>query len=119
MKMCYERIFKKMLQLYFSIWKSKQMTITSNSKCYEIDYEYDNIPYKLRFEKKRGPCKLISAFNQHNEDITSNILKYMGPSHNFYNIPTTPLFLGYTKIKVILHGGIEKEFVDNDIIKLT
>jgi hypothetical protein len=128
--MCYKRAFenvtKYLLNLYFYINKNinKLKThVIMNEKWYEVSFNHEQQIYKIRFPRKKGPCKLISAFTVGNiasedfsKDITDEIMKFMGPCHNFYGINTSPSLLGYSKIKFVMMGGKIKEFNEDEII---
>lgn len=57
------------------------------------------------------------VYNEKGDDISKDILSYMGPCHNFYGISTTPIDLGYTKLIFVDYFGEETIFEKNQEIK--
>jgi hypothetical protein len=59
---------------------------------------------------------LYSATDENNNDITDEIVKYIGPNNDFHNQTLTPLMLGYKMINLTVD---DKEFIfnENDVLK--
>lgn len=103
-----------MLSIIYDYLKYKCMRIATNifgngnveSKKgkYEVTFFIDSIEYKMIFKKKRGPPSILS-FEHEGKDVTEEIVKYMGPSNNFYGIPTTPSMLGFDTLDVTYVDG--------------
>jgi len=71
-----------------------------NPKFYDLVYYDGANRFIVRFPKVRGPGK-ISRIMSEGQDVTNKLSEYMGPSHNFHGIPTTPEFLGYESLVFI------------------
>jgi len=79
---------------------------------YEIIYYNGSKRYKVVFSKKCGPNEIVSVKTlKCGKDITNEFLEVMGPSRNFYGIPTTPRLLGYEE-------GIEVSYRTCDFAKI-
>jgi hypothetical protein len=92
--------------------------IIHSSKHFDITYYDGNTKYCIRIPKKRGPKKYNMVYDENDNDITTEVEKFMGINKNFHNIPTTPSLLGYNTLKYKdIH---ENEFIfdKNDIIHI-
>lgn len=69
--------------------------VKPENKRYVLGYNEGVHEYKIAFPKKRNIRQIIKVNTPQHEDVTDEIFKYMGPCHNFYDIPTTPSLLGY------------------------
>jgi len=58
-----------------------------------------------------------SATDENNNDITDEIVKYIGPNNDFHNLELTPLMLGYKTINLTVDDK-EIVFNENDILKI-
>jgi hypothetical protein len=54
--------------------------------------------YTVRSPKQRRPKPFATVKNQDGIDVTNEVNKFIGPSHNFHGIPTTPCMLGYSQL---------------------
>jgi hypothetical protein len=94
--------------------------IKSDGKEYEIVYYNGDIRYKIRFLKRRGVKQIHDVETKLGVNVTSEILELMGPGLNFYEIPTTPLILGWKEGLLFKYrNGQELFYNTNDIIKLS
>lgn len=93
-----------------------------SKKTAEISYYSGTKKYNLRMPKRRGPRKIISVItmtDDSRDDITEEILTFLGPSHDFHSIPTTPRMLGYDNLFVIYRGKAEGvRYESNDIVQV-
>ena len=66
-------------------------------KTYVVSYTIEGRMYRLLLTPKRGPPPvLMIVSNEDDEEITDEILPYMGPMYDWYgNHNLTPEFLGY------------------------
>jgi hypothetical protein len=74
--------------------------------------------YIVRFPKVRGPTRMSQAISESGDDITEILRQYIGPSHNFHGIPTTPALLGFRQIKIIFKDETGEVFEQDQILKL-
>ena len=52
---------------------------------YIITYVVNGKLYRLLVKPKRGPSPVIQVINEEQEDVTSEVLPYMGPCYNWHN----------------------------------
>lgn len=72
---------------------------------------YDGINrYVIRFPRVRGPSQIISILDKDDKDVTLKVKAFMGPSHNFHGVPTTPELLGYDILTFIFLDDTKKTF---------
>lgn len=86
---------------------------------FELSYTVNNQNYKMLIKLKRGPRKLLYAFDEHNKDITDIIQSYYGPNEDFHHTKFTPGFFGFENITLNLSDGNELSFGKNDAIILS
>lgn len=65
---------------------------------YELKYVINGKLYKKIIIPERGPLPVILIMNEKNEDVTEQILPYIGPNNNFHNEKFNPIFFGYKKL---------------------
>lgn len=95
-----------------------QKLIEIDGKHVTIHYPYGVHWYKIRFKKKLGPSKLLGVVDENGKSCMDDIKSFMGPSHNFYNIPTDPALLGYETLTFEYMDGTQKQFQKHEIICL-
>src|SRR5690242_13174803 len=92
--------------------------VESYPKFYDMVYHDGDRKYKIRFPKKSGLRQIVNVTSHNGEDITHDILEYLGPSRNFHGIPTSPELLGYKTLRVVYRNGKETVYNSTDIISL-
>ncbi len=95
--------------------------LTTNPTHCELVYFSGIQKYRVIFPKKRGPKRVVSVHttiddDPLNLDVTSQIFEYMGPSHNFHNIPSSPKLLGYKDLIFTMRNGDILSFSDEELI---
>jgi hypothetical protein len=53
-----------------------------------------------------------------NNDLTQQIIPYIGPNENFHDRYIKPSFFNKTKLIIQLSNGTEKVFMENDNINM-
>jgi hypothetical protein len=97
--------------IYLSIVQYFNKTMIQMDKnTYELTYTIGGNMYKMIIRIKRGPRKLIYAFDQDSKDVTEIIQTYLGPNDDFHHGKFTPDFFGFESITVNLSDGEEKSF---------
>lgn len=96
---------------YLSIVQYFNNTLVQKDKnTFELTYTLGGSVYKLIVRVKRGPKKLIYAFNQDSQDVTEILQMYLGPNDDFHHGKFTPDYFGFETITVNLSDGEEKSF---------
>ena len=123
---------------FFYYYKHKKFYyIKLKTIFYLIIYKFCDILYGVNINDKNlkyinwyiyeNFYKIPIIFNFHNDieiesittndiDITSEVLPYMGPNYNFYNMNISPKDLQYSNLKFIINDK-EYNFNDNELIK--
>lgn len=84
--------------------------IQLDKNTYELTYTVAGNVYKMIIRVKRGPKKLIYAFNQDSKDITELLQMYLGPNDDFHHGKFTPDYFGHESITLNMSNGEEKSF---------
>jgi hypothetical protein len=74
--------------------------------------------YVIAFMKKRINRVLEVRDQESRNDVTQQFLKYLGPGHNFYGIPTRPEMLGMNNITITYVDNTEATFNKEDVISV-
>lgn len=109
---------KMILQvLYLSFLQYMNSSIRKiNRNTYEISYVVSGKMYKMLVTPKRGPAPVLQVSDSGDNDVTSEILQYMGPSYNWHGNTVTPKFLGYNTLTFQLSNGEEITFEEDKIL---
>ena len=103
--------------LYLSFIQSINKTMRQIDKhTFELTYTVNNQNYKLLIKIKRGPRKLLYAFDENNKDVTEMIQMYYGPNEDFNHNKFTPGFFNLDNLTLSLSDGSELTFSKNDAI---
>ncbi len=112
-------VFKRNLIELYKLWSmSSSVELVSNGVGM-IRYTFRGKAYKLFIPLRRGPSRIRSVRNENFENVTDDILSYMGPSNNFVTtVCVTPVLMGYKELHFTLVNGGEKSFFGEEPIKL-
>lgn len=116
LKMCFI-LFLKVLYISICQFLNKSIVVLDKNT-YEISYVLNGKLYKMIVKPSLGPSKILLISDEHNNDITTEILPYLGPQYNFHGNDYSPNFFKENIMKFELSSGEQKTFIDNDIIKL-
>jgi len=95
--------------MYLSILQYFNKTLIQKDKnTFELSYTVCGNVYKMIIRVKRGPRKLIYAYDQDSKDVTETLQMYLGPNDDFHHAKFTPDYFGYESITVNLSDGEEK-----------
>jgi hypothetical protein len=110
-------IFK--LRSSISVHLETGLLVKPKTNFYDLIY-YDGVNrYVVRFPRVRGPSKIFQITDDQNTDVTDKIKEYLGPSHNFHGISTSPALLGYKSLTFEMIDGQAPrilKFVDTEKI---
>lgn len=103
--------------LYLSFIQYMNSSIRQiNRNTYEISYVVRGKMYKMLLAPKRGPAPVLQVIDSGNNDVTTEIMGYMGPSYDWHGTTLTPKMLGYNTLTFELANGNEKSFDENAIL---
>lgn len=103
--------------LYISLcqWLNSYL-VKQDKNTYLLTYNINGKVYKNLIKVKRGPCPILQVSNEDTEDVTSNVLQYLGPTRNWHGNKYTPEILGYKTLVFECDDGEEKVYNDKDVI---
>ena len=68
------------------LWQKLNRSIRKISKSiFEVNFEIEGKKYFFIIKKQNGPNSIVKIENSKKNNITNNILKYIGPNKDFYN----------------------------------
>jgi hypothetical protein len=68
---------------------------------------------------RKHPAPIIFAFDENNNEITDDILTYLGPTYTWHGVEYTPWLLGYGSVNIHLNNGEERSFKNFEVIKIS
>jgi hypothetical protein len=63
-----------------------------NKNQYEVSYIINGKLYKMVVSPMRGPAQILQIIDHNENDVTDNILCYVGPRYDWHNTKFTPNF---------------------------
>lgn len=101
-------LYNLCVSLFISLFfVSKNAKISGRQRYYDITYFFRDSSYIIRFPYKKGPRPIyhlkITTDNE-NEDVTSQILPFLGPDLNWHQQIYFPLLLGFSCLCFFIHG---------------
>lgn len=104
--------------IWISFIQSTNKTVKKlNKNKYELTYLVEGKIYKLVVNVTRGPSPVLQIINDTNDDVTSQVMPYLGPNYNWHNTSFTPEFFGFESLTFELADGNEYSVPKNKIIK--
>lgn len=104
--------------IWISFLQATNKTVRKlNKNKYEITYIVEGKLYKLVVNVTRGPSPVLQVINNTNDDVTSEIVPYLGPTYNWHNTAFTPEFFGYENLSFELADGTEYSVQNKKVIK--
>jgi hypothetical protein len=98
------------------------LTQTSKDNVYSVSFYLNGETYKIpvvvprfSFDKKQPPLMIL---NKNEDDVTQNILKYMGPNYDFYGMTLKPKHLNEKFLGFMMEDGSENNVLENDLMVL-
>lgn len=77
------------------------------------NYKIPIIVSRFNFDNKQPPLMIL---NKKEQDITKEILQYMGPNYDFYGMALKPKHLNQTNLNFMLEDGSEMNVSENDMM---
>jgi hypothetical protein len=99
----------KMYWIQFLQWCNKSIEYIDN-KNVVLTYVLQGKTYKINLKMKRGPSPILLVLDQNNNDITEQVLPYLGPEQNWHNKEYTPSYFEKESITFELCNGEHKTF---------
>jgi hypothetical protein len=87
-----------------------------DNKKSELTYVINGRIYKMIITHKRGPSPILQISNNFENDVTNQILPYMGPQYDWHGNTFTPEFFGYSSLTFEFGDGTEYTYQTNDLL---
>lgn len=86
----------------------------------DLNYTIYGKTYTYRLKVDNNPIFMrdIRVIDGNGNDITSNIVRYMGPNYDFHNTKYTPLDFGYNQISIYEDDEFIKTYTELEFIIL-
>ena len=110
------RIVKISLQMVIQAWYIAFLQYMNTAvrkidrKTYEVTYVVDGKMYKMLVKPKRGPAPILQVSDDDENDVTDQILPYMGPQYDWHGHKFTPEFFGHKSLTFELMDGSEHTY---------
>jgi hypothetical protein len=82
---------------------------------YEISYIINGKLYKMRVKPQKGPKPVLQVIDECSEDVTTEVLQYLGPNYDWHN--SNPKILGFESLTFECSDGEEAIFTKNETMK--
>lgn len=105
------------LMMYQKIYKN--LVVVKKNE-YDIHYVYHGQLYKIKCKHNCGPqaIQILMITNEKLEDITKEIISYMGPKYNFHNLSYCPGDFKMKEMSFYLSNGDIVNFTEKEYIKI-
>ena len=105
---------------YFRTLMMSNATYNSETKTLMVPYFYNGNSYHILFKKTFGSRRFMEWTDENENNVTGDVLQYMGISKDFHMIPTCPKMLGYSKLtcRHMLTKDIIGEYTEHENIHI-
>lgn len=83
-----------------------------------ISYVLNGHLYKIPIKYSKGPKKIVKITDEYHQDVTLEILPYLGPHQDWHGKNFTPVFWGKNKLHFHLHTEHVKSFEKDENIQV-
>jgi hypothetical protein len=111
------KLLLHMIYINFIQYMNNTVVKHNNNNTYILTYTIKGKLYKNIIKPIRGPNPIIQVINNKDEDVTEQILPYIGPRNDWNNNNIKPSFFEYDSLTFELSNGKEISFAKNDILK--
>lgn len=101
----------------FLQWMNNSVRKLENG-VYEITYVIQGRRYKMLVKPVGGPSPIFLAVNENDDDVTNQLLPYIGVQNDFHKSDITPRCLGYKELTLEMFNGESKFFKEKDSLNL-
>lgn len=110
-------MFFKVMYVNFIQYMNNSVRIVGKNT-YEISYIINGKLYKMIVNVQRGPSPVLQISDENLEDITDEILPYLGPSNNWHERKFCSIDFDKKSLTFELSNGEERTFEEEEIIDL-
>ena len=105
--------------LYISLCQRLNKSVKRIGKNqYEISYSIQGKVYKIRSKILRGPSQILQIIDENSDDITHQIVPYIGPNYDFHKSVYTPSDFSKKQLIFNLSSGQTKIFNESENISI-
>ena len=105
--------------IYIQICQFCNSTVIRIDKhTYAVNYVVNGIMYTMVVKPNRGPRSVIEAVDENDEDLTHEIITYLGPCENFHGTKLSPKFFNKKVITLSLSSGDEVVFENDQTLSI-
>ena len=90
-----------------------------DSKNIIVSYVVHGKLYKMHLKMRRGPTQVLLVTDQNGEDVTDDVLPFLGPAQDWHGKFYTPSFWKREILNFEMATGIQKIFQENEKIDLS
>jgi len=85
--------------IYICIYQYLNSTVKIiNNDIYEVTYVILDQEYKMIVKPRRGPKPILQIIADDKDDVTDQIIPYVGPNYNWHGTSIKPRFFKYEKL---------------------
>ena len=89
------------------------------TKLYTLTYFKGSSEFDIVFKRSaRGPRRARHFYNEIDVDVTTDVIKKLGVTKDFHQIPTTPEMLGIASLRIVYNNGLHRTFSKNEVVCL-
>lgn len=100
--------------LYISILQYMNTTVRKiDRNVYELTYVINGKMYKMIIIPKRGPSPVLQISDDEQNDVTSQVLPYMGPQYDWHGKKLSPMFFHHKSLTFELDDGSEHTYEED------
>lgn len=107
----------KMYWIRFLQWANNTVVYLDN-KTAIVSYVLNGKLYRIVLKQRRGPCNILLVTDEENNDVSEEIISYMGPSQDWHGREFTPNFWKKNSLTFETGDGMTKTFTNNEIITI-
>lgn len=97
--------------LYIAFLQYMNTTVRKlDRKTYEVSYVIDGKLYRMVVRPTRGPAPVLQISNDKQNDVTDQVLPYMGPQYDWHHTHISPEFFGHKSLTFELMDGTEHTY---------
>jgi hypothetical protein len=92
-------------------------TVKLDRKTYQVSYVINGKLYVMVVVPKRGPTPVLQISDDDQNDVTEQVLPYMGPQYDWHGTRLTPQFFGHKTLTFELSDGTEHTYEGDDHVE--
>lgn len=110
-------IVAKMYRMRFVSWINDSIVHIDKRRA-AVTYILNGKPYKIIIRHTKGPCHVLSIHDEIGQDVTLDVVPYMGPNHDWHGHDYTPAFWNRKSLSFHVNDGRTLTFQHNESINV-